>query len=74
MRRYAKSTSVMQIPLDLGPLVNPTHEATLRAAYRRLDISRSLTLEQAMHDTLYAIGIRNLAEAMERRTKNRRSH
>lgn len=67
MHRYAKHTSVTQIPLELEPLANPTHESALRAAYGRLEISRSLTLEQAMRDTAYAIGIRNLAEAMARR-------
>ncbi len=74
MPRHGKYTSVMQIPLELEPLANPTQGSTLRAAFKRLEISRSLTLEQAMHDTAYAIGIRNLAEAMARRTNNRQSH
>jgi len=74
MPRHANNTSVMQIPLELESLANPTHESALRAAFRRLEISRSLTLEQAMHDAAYAIGIRNLAEAMARRTNDRQSH
>ena len=66
-------TSDKQLPLPLEPLANPTHEFALRTAYRRLEISRSLSLEQAMRDAAYAIGIRNLAEAMARRTQNRLS-
>jgi hypothetical protein len=74
MPRYGHHASAQQIPLELDPLTDPTQESTLRAAFGRLEISRRLTLEQAMHDTAYAIGIRNLAEAMARRTKDRRSH
>jgi len=74
MPRHGQYASVMQIPLELDPPTSPTQESTLRAAFSRLEISRSLTLDQAMHDTAYAIGIRNLAEAMARRAKDRRSH
>jgi hypothetical protein len=72
MPRHRQYTSAQQIPLELDPLTNPTQESILRAAFERLKISRRLTLEQAMRDTAYAIGIRNLAEAMMRRTKDQR--
>jgi hypothetical protein len=49
-------------------------EAGLRAAYRRLAISRSLSYEQAMSQRAYEIGIRNLAEAIARRIGRRRRH
>ena len=67
MPRRGQYASVVQIPLDLDPLTSPTRESTLRAAFRRLEISRSLTFEQVMHDSAYAIGIRNLADAIARR-------
>jgi hypothetical protein len=74
MARRTKCSSDKQLPLPLESLANPTHETALRMAYRRLKISRSLSLEQAMRDTAYAIGIRNLAEAMGRLTKDRRRY
>ena len=67
MQRLAPSSVIAQMPLGLEPTVNPASEAALRAAYRRLDISRRLTFEQAMSDVAYAIGIRNLADAIARR-------
>jgi hypothetical protein len=47
-------------------------EPALRAAYRRLAISRRLSYEQAMSFRAYEIGIRNLAEAIARRIGRRR--
>jgi hypothetical protein len=43
----------------------------LRAAYERLQLSRQLTLEQAMSIPIFAIGIWNLAEAMTRTARSR---
>jgi hypothetical protein len=62
-----------QLPLALESAASGT-EAGLRAAYRRLAISRSLSYEQAMSDRAYEIGIRNLAEAIARRIQRRRRH
>jgi hypothetical protein len=67
MTRIAQHASARQIPLGLEPSANPAAEAAQRAAFRRLEISRRLTFEQAVSDTAYAIGIRNLAEAIARR-------
>jgi hypothetical protein len=58
---------IEQITLGLEPTVNPASESALRAAYKRLELSRRLRFEEAMADPAYAIGIRNLAEAMARR-------
>ena len=48
-------------------MVSPGSEAALQAAYVRLELSRFLTFEQAMSEPAYAIGIRNLADAIARR-------
>lgn len=71
MTRIAQHDPASQIPLGLEPLTNPATEAAQRAAFKRLDISRRLTFEQAVSDTAYAIGIRNLAEAIARRVNRR---
>jgi hypothetical protein len=62
-----------QLPLALESAASSA-EAGLRAAYRRLAISRSLSYEQAMSQRAYEIGIRNLAEAIARRIGRRRRH
>ena len=67
MHLLAQSRGVAQMPLGLEPTVNPASESALRAAYRRLELSSRLTFEQAMSDAAYAIGIRNLADALARR-------
>jgi hypothetical protein len=67
MQRHAQLVSQKQTVLDLGPMVSPTSESALRAAYVRLELSRFLSFEQAMADPAYAIGIRNLADAIARR-------
>jgi hypothetical protein len=67
MRRLEASPAAAQMPLGLEPPIDAASESALRSAYRRLDISRRLTFEQAMSDAAYAIGIRNIAIARERR-------
>ena len=67
MYRHAQHASEKQIPLDLAPAGPPARDSALRAAYVRLKLSGRLTFEQVMSDPLYAIGIRNLAHAMQRR-------
>ena len=72
MHRRALLAAAGQLPLDLCPTADLAKESALRAAYMGLDLSRHLTFEQVMADPAYAIGIRNLAEAMARR-RNRGS-
>jgi hypothetical protein len=67
MQRHAQHVSEKQIALNLRSAVFPTIESALRAAYVRLELARFLSFEQAMADPVYAIGIRNLAEAIARR-------
>ena len=67
MHRHAQSASAKQIPLDLDQRVQLARESALRAAYVRLRLSARLSFEQVMADPAYAIGIRNLADAMARR-------
>ena len=62
-----------QLPLAFESAAASTAEPALRAAYRRLAISRRLSYEQAMSHRAYEIGIRNLAEAIARRGRRRRS-
>lgn len=56
-----------QLPLGLEPTAAAASESALRAAFHTLKISRRLTFEQAMASAVYAICIRNLAEATARR-------
>jgi hypothetical protein len=72
MYRFAQVDGVKQIPLGLEPTGDPGSESALRAAFKRLDISRRLSFEQAMSDPAIAIGIRNLSCAIARRLKRRR--
>lgn len=74
MSRLHHAEHLRQIPLGFEPGSNPFSESALRAAYRRTDISRRLSFEQAMSDDAYAIGIRNLALATARRLERRRRH
>ena len=67
MHRHAQRASEKQIPLDLDPTLHLARESALRAAYMRLQLSARLSLEQVMSDPAYAIGIRNLADAIARR-------
>jgi len=67
MQRYAQRASAQQIPLDLDPADQSARDSALRAAYVRLRLSARFSFEQVMSDPAYAIGIRNLADAMARR-------
>ncbi|MCX7140098.1 MAG: hypothetical protein NT123_03150 [Proteobacteria bacterium] len=66
MRHSTQSGTTKQIPLDLSMVALDT-TSVLRSAYRRLELSRRLSFEQAMSNRAYAIGVRNLADAMARR-------
>jgi hypothetical protein len=67
MHRHAQQLSGKQIPLNLEPTANPASESALRAAYKRMKLSRYLGFEQVMSNRALAIGIRNLADAIARR-------
>lgn len=67
MHRHTQSGSGKQIPLAFDLMANPESESVLRAAYRRLELSRHLSFEQVMSDRAYAVGVRNLADAIARR-------
>ncbi len=67
MHTHAQHASERQIPLDLDPTAHLARESALRAAYVRLQLSARLSFEQVMSDPVYAIGIRNLADAIARR-------
>jgi hypothetical protein len=67
MRHGTQSGSAKQIPLALYPMAALDSGSVLRSAYTRLELSRRLSFEQAMSNRTYAIGVRNLADAMERR-------
>jgi hypothetical protein len=70
-QRFAHRIAPAQLPLALEPAANSSGESALRAAYRRLPIAHRLSYEQAMSRAAYAIGIRNLAEALARRGERR---
>jgi hypothetical protein len=78
MRRCSRYVPAARIALGLEPTADPASEAALRAAYRRLELSRRLAFEQALSDRAHAIGIRNLAEATARRinrpARGRKAH
>jgi hypothetical protein len=67
MRHGTQSGSAKQIPLALYPMAALDSGSVLRSAYTRLELSRRLSFEQVMSNRAYAIGVRNLADAMERR-------
>jgi hypothetical protein len=67
MRRYTQFVSGKQLPLALGLMEIPASKSALLKAYRRLEFSRRLSFEQVMSDPAYAIGVRNLADAIARR-------
>ena len=67
MRRHTQSGSGKQIPLAFNLMATPESKSVLRTAYTRLELSRRLTFEQVMANSVYAIGVRNLAEAIVRR-------
>ena len=67
MGHYTRFDSARQIPLALNAVAGFDGTSILRSAYRRLDLSRRLSFEQAMSNPACAIGVRNLADAMVRR-------
>ena len=67
MRHSTQSGTAKQIPLALYPMAALDTTSVLRSAYTRLELSRRLSFEQAMANRACAIGVRNLADAMERR-------
>ena len=67
MRHRTETDSGKQIPLALSPIASLDSATVLRSAYTRLELSRRLSFEQAMSNRAYAIGVRNLADAMARR-------
>jgi hypothetical protein len=70
-QRFFRDPAPRQLPLAFESAASAA-EPALRAAYRRLAISRRLSYEQAMSHRAYEIGIRNLAEAIARRMRRRR--
>jgi hypothetical protein len=54
--------SLSQAPQD------PTTESALRAAFKRMPIAKRMSFEQAIANPAIAIGIRNLAEALAKKT------
>ena len=69
MRHRTQSGSAEQIPLALIPMAGLDSNSVLRSAYTRLELSRRLSFEQVMSNRAYAIGVRNLADAMARRER-----
>jgi hypothetical protein len=67
MRHRTQSGSAKQIPLAFNPMANLDSTSVLRKAYTRLELSRRLSFEQVMANRAYAIGVRNLADAIARR-------
>lgn len=68
MQRQAQQLFAKQIPLDLEPMTAVSAESALRDAFERLQLSRNFSFEQVMSAPACAIGLRNLAEAIARRT------
>ncbi len=68
MHRRIQHIATTQIPLDLEPSADTSAESALRDAYERLRLARNFSFEEAMSEPVYAIGVRNLAEAIARRT------
>jgi hypothetical protein len=69
MRRHTQSGSDKWIPLALNLIAGPESTRILRRAYTRLELSRRTTFEQLMSSRAYAIGVRNLADAIVRRAQ-----
>jgi len=68
MHRQAQQLCERQIPLDLEPIPVASAESALRDAFERLQLSRNFSFEQVMSTPACAIGLRNLAEAIARRS------
>ena len=73
MNRHVEQVSERQHQLALDSISSGASHAPLRTAYARLQMSRQLTFEQAMSIPVFAIGIRNLADAMTRSAKTHSS-
>jgi len=67
MHHHAQSGSGKQIPLAFNPMGTLDSPSVLHTAYTRLELSRRLSFEQVMSNRAYAIGVRNLADAIARR-------
>jgi hypothetical protein len=67
MRRHIQSASRKQIPLALSLVSGSECMSILRSAYDRLELSRRLSFEQVMSNRVFAIGVRNLADAIVHR-------
>ena len=67
MRHDTQSGSGKQIPLAFNPMAGLDSTSVLRSAYTRLELSRRFSFEQVMSNRAFAIGVRNLADAMARR-------
>ena len=67
MRHRTEFGSGRQIPLAFNPAAGADSASILHLAYTRLDLSRRLSFEQVMSNRTYAIGVRNLADAIARR-------
>jgi hypothetical protein len=74
MYRHAQQVSEKQYQLALGSLPNRAGLSRLRAAFERLKLSRKFTFEQAMSIPVFAIGIRNMADAMAHAARSRQVH
>jgi hypothetical protein len=66
MQQYSQHGSKNPRAFNLESMSRTQERPFLQAAFERLELSHFLTLEQAMLDPEYAIGIRNLAEALKR--------
>lgn len=67
MPRLVRSAPLEQMALGLEPAADAGSEVSLRRAYRRLELSRRKTFEQALSNRAFAIGVRNVAEVLARR-------
>jgi hypothetical protein len=72
MYGQTQRASGKQCQLAFDPNTMHANKLPLRLAYERLQLSRQLTFEQAMSVPIFAIGIRNLADAMTRPVRNPR--
>jgi hypothetical protein len=74
MYGQTQRASGKQYQLAFDPNAMHANNMPLRLAYERLQLSRQFTFEQAMSVPIFAIGIRNLADAMTRPVRNSRTH
>jgi hypothetical protein len=72
MRHHSQSDPGKQIPLPFNSIASAENKSILREAYGRLKLSRYLSIEQVMANRVYAIGVRNLADAIKRRAELRK--